>query len=78
MEKTEKLEDKRDAKLKDMSNTIDSFNRTISGTKTSMVGESMLKETLHNSIKAGVIKTELRIGSKNMEFAWNLGDGKYM
>jgi len=80
MEKTrEKLEDKRDAKLKDMSNTIDSFNRTISGTKTrGMVGESILKETLHNSIKAGVIKTELKIGSKNVEFAWNLGDGKYI
>ena len=80
MEKTrEKLEDKRDAKLQDMSNTIDSFNRTISGTKTrGMVGESVLKETLQNSIKAGVVKTELKIGSKNVEFAWDLGNGKYI
>ena len=80
MEKTrEKLEDKRDAKLQDMSNTIDSFNRTMSGTKTrGMVGESVLKETLQNSIKAGVVKTELKIGSKNVEFAWDLGDGKYI
>ena len=72
-------EDKRDAKLQDMSNTIDSFNRTISGTKTrGMVGESILKEALKNSIKAGVVKTELKIGSKNVEFAWDLGDGKYI
>ena len=36
----DRSEDKRDAKLQDMSNTIDSFNRTISGTKTrGMVGE---------------------------------------
>ena len=75
----DRLEDKRDAKLQDMSNTIDSFNRTISGTKTrGMVGESILKEALKNSIKAGVVKTELKIGSKNVEFAWDLGDGKYI
>ena len=75
----DRSEDKRDAKLQDMSNTIDSFNRTISGTKTrGMVGESILKEALKNSIKAGVVKTELKIGSKNVEFAWDLGDGKYI
>ena len=75
----DRSEDKRDAKLQDMSNTIDSFNRTISGTKTrGMVGESILKEALKNSSKAGVVKTELKIGSKNVEFAWYLGDGKYI
>jgi|TARA_B100001059_G_scaffold87527_1_gene85725 DNA recombination protein RmuC len=75
----DRSEDRRDAKLQDMSNTIDSFNRTISGTKTrGMVGESILKETLKNSIKVGVVKTELKIGSKNVEFAWDLGDGKYI
>ena len=75
----DRSEDKRDAKLQDMSNTIDSFNRTISGTKTrGMVGESILKEALKNSIKAGLVKTELKIGSKNVEFAWDLGDGKYI
>ena len=75
----DRSEDKRDAKLQDMSNTIDSFNRTISGTKTrGMVGESILKEALKNSIKAGVVKTELKIGSKNVEFAWDLGDGRYI
>ena len=75
----DRSEDKRDAKLQDMSNTIDSFNRTISGTKTrGMVGESILKEALKNSIKAGVVKTELKIGSKNVEVAWDLGDGKYI
>jgi len=41
-------------------------------------GESILKEALKNSIKAGVVKTELKIGSKNVEFAWDLGDGKYI
>ena len=74
-----RAEDMRDAQIQDMRNMMTTFTQTISGTKTrGMVGESILSEVLSNSIKAGVIKKELKIGSQNVEFAWDLGDGKYI
>ena len=74
-----RAEDMRDAQIQDMRNMMTTFTQTISGTKTrGMVGESILSEVLSNSIKAGVIKKELKIGSQNVEFALDLGDGKYI
>lgn len=75
----EEIEKKRDAQVQDMKNMIAKFTQVISGTQQrGAVGETMLSEALKNSIKAGVVKKDLRIGSKNVEFAWNLGDGKYI
>jgi len=72
-------EDKRDAEIQNMRNMLKSFTQTISGTKTrGMVGESILSEVLSSQIKAGVVKKDLKIGSGNVEFAWDLGDGKYI
>ena len=74
-----RAEDMRDAQIQDMRNMMTTFTQTISGTKTrGMVGESILSEVLTNSIKAGIIKKELKIGSQNVEFGWDLGDGKYI
>jgi len=74
-----RAEDMRDAQIQDMRNMMTTFTQTISGIKTrGMIGESILSEVLSNSIKAGVIKKELKIGSQNVEFAWDLGDGKYI
>ena len=75
----EDIEKKRDAQVQDMKNMITKFIQVISGTQQrGAVGEAMLSETLKNSIKAGVVKKDLRVGSKNVEFAWALGDGKYI
>ena len=78
-ESRKELDAKSDDRMLRMEQAVTSFNRTVSGTKSrGMVGESILKEALKNSIKAGIIKTELKIGSKNVEFAWDLLDGKYI
>lgn len=75
----EEIEKKRDAQVQDMKNMVTKFTQVISGTQQrGAVGETMLLEALKNSIKAGVVKKDLRVGSKNVEFAWDLGDGKYI
>lgn len=62
-----------------MKNMITKFTQVISGTQQrGAIGETMLYEVLKNSIKAGVVIKELKIGSKNVEFAWDLGDGKFI
>lgn len=75
----EKLEEKRDDQLKKISEVIEAFSRTIHGTATrGMAGEDILKEYLKNSIKSGLVETNLKTDSGEVEFAWNLGDGKFI
>ena len=75
----EEIEKRRDAELKDMRRIMENFVRTVSGTKTrGMVGEMLLSEALSESIKVGTVIKNLSIGSMTVEFAWRLGDGKYI
>ena len=75
----EEIEKKRDAQITDMSGMIQQFTRTVAGTKTrGMVGEEQLREALTHSIRAGVVACNLRTDSGEVEFAWNLEDGKYI
>jgi DNA recombination protein RmuC len=43
-----------------------------------MIGEEQLREVLSNSIRAGVVACNLRTDNGEVEFAWNLEDGKYI
>jgi DNA recombination protein RmuC len=75
----EDIERKRDAQIADMQVVMQSFTRTVAGTKTrGMIGEEQLKEVLNNSIKAGSVVCDLKTDTGNVEFAWNLEDGKYI
>ena len=75
----EEIEKKRDAQIEDMKKIISTFTKTVSGTKTrGMIGEDLLKEVLSNSIKAGVIECGLKTENGEVEFAWNLEDGRYI
>ncbi len=75
----EEIEKRRDAQIEDMKRMIETFNRTISGTKTrGIVGEKLLKEKLNESIKAGLIECNLKTQGGEVEFAWDLGDGKFI
>jgi len=75
----EEIEKQRDAQLKDMRGIIERFTQTVSGTKQrGMIGENVLEEVLNNSIKAGVVKKNLRTDNGEVEFAWVLGDGKHV
>jgi DNA recombination protein RmuC len=75
----DEIEKKRDAQIIDMSGMMQQFTRAIGGTKKlGMVGEGQLKEVLANSIRAGVVACNLKTGSGEVEFAWNLWDGKYI
>lgn len=79
-EKTrEEIERRRDEELKNMKRVMDDFVRTIYGTKSrGQVGEVLLNELLSDSIRDGTVVKDLRIGSMVVEFAWSLGDGKYV
>ena len=75
----EEIEKKRDAQVEDMRTMISSFTKTVSGTKSrGIIGEEILKEVLSNSIKAEVVKYNLKTDGGEIEFAWNLEDGKYI
>ncbi|EKF49737.1 RmuC domain protein [Thermosipho africanus H17ap60334] len=75
----EEIEKRRDAQIEDMKRMISIFTKTVSGTKTrGMTGEFLLKEALKESIKVGLIKTNLKTEGGEVEFAWDLGDGKYI
>jgi DNA recombination protein RmuC len=75
----DEIEKQRDAQVKDMKNMMERFTQTVSGTKKrGMVGENILQEVLKNSIKAGVVKKSLKMDNGEVEFAWNLNDGKYI
>ena len=72
-------EEKRDKQMENFSGVISAFQRTIHGTKTrGNVGEDIVKQYLSESIKAKLIKSPLRTDNGEIEFAWNLGDGKYV
>lgn len=72
-------EEKRDTQMSKFATIIDAFNKTIHGTKTrGNVGEEILRQYLNESIKSKIIKTNLRTDMGDVEFAWNLGDGKYI
>jgi len=67
------------ARMQSMEKAQQDFMRVISGTKKrGEVGEALLKEALSPSIKAGLIKTNLKVDNKTVEFAWDLKDGKYI
>ncbi len=75
----EEIEKRRDAQIEDMKRMISTFTKTVSGTKTrGMTGESILKEALKESIRVGLIKCDLKTDNGEVEFAWDLGDGKYI
>jgi len=75
----EEIEKRRDAQIEDMKKMISMFTKTISGTKTrGITGEILLKEALKESIKVGLIKCNLKTDNGEVEFAWDLGDGKYI
>jgi len=75
----EEIEKRRDAQIEDMKNMISMFIKTVSGTKTrGITGEILLKEALKESIKVGLIQSPLKTDNGEVEFAWDLGDGKYI
>jgi DNA recombination protein RmuC len=75
----EEVEKRRDAQIEDMKRMISIFAKTVSGTKTrGMTGEVLLKDAVKESIKVGLIKTNLKTENGEVEFAWDLGDGKYI
>lgn len=75
----EEIEKRRDAQIDDMKRMISMFTKAVSGTKTrGMTGEVLLKEALKESIRVGLIKTNLKTDKGEVEFAWDLGDGKYI
>jgi len=77
---------KLNAKIEDMdkvrkqdSETVQSIIRVMSGTKQrGNVGEVALKEVLSEYIKSKQVVMPLKVGSKEVEFGWSLGDGKYL
>jgi DNA recombination protein RmuC len=78
-EKREKIEKARDERIDKMAIAINDFNKTISGTKSrGGVGEEILKQALSKAIQSGLIKTNLKVDNSVVEFAWNLGNGKYI
>ncbi|MBT1248726.1 MULTISPECIES: DNA recombination protein RmuC [unclassified Thermosipho (in: thermotogales)] len=75
----EEIEKRRDAQIEDMKRMISIFTKAVSGTKTrGMTGEILLKDAIKESIKVGLIKTNLKTENGEVEFAWDLGDGKYI
>ncbi|SHH23247.1 DNA recombination protein RmuC [Thermosipho atlanticus] len=75
----EEIEKRRDAQIEDMKRMISVFTKTVSGTKTrGMTGEILLKDAIKESIKVGLVKTNLKTENGEVEFAWDLGDGKFI
>ncbi|MFH1590846.1 MAG: DNA recombination protein RmuC [archaeon] len=78
-EMRKETEDKREKQLSKFASVIDSFQRTIHGTKTrGMVGEELLRSYLSEAIKSRLVRSPLRTEKGEVEFAWNLGDGKHI
>jgi len=66
-------------KLENMLEKMSTIERTLAGNKSrGNAGEHILSSFLETSIKVGDIKKDLKIGSKNVEFAWDLKDGKHI
>lgn len=65
--------------LSNMLNKISSIERTLTGTKSrGIAGEALLGLYLESSIKTGEVKKDLKIGTKIVEFAWKVSEGKYI
>ena len=65
--------------LADMLDKMSSIERTLTGTKSKgIAGETLLGLYLESSIKTGEIKKDLKIGTKIVEFAWKVSEGKYI
>lgn len=59
--------------------SLSSFVSVISGTKRrGAAGEAILKEVLAEPIKTALIVTNLDVAGKNVEFAWDVGYGRYI
>tara|TARA_A100001011_G_C14276505_1_gene829490 strand:- start:184 stop:1059 length:876 start_codon:yes stop_codon:yes gene_type:complete len=68
-----------DRSLENMLNKISSIERTLTGTKSrGNAGEALLGLYLESSIKTGEVKKDLKIGTKIVEFAWKVNEGKYI
>jgi len=77
--KREEIEKARIEREKKIMEQQEDFLRTISGTsRRGHIGEELLKAALSESIKSGLIKTDLNVDGNKVEFAWDLGDGKYI
>lgn len=79
-EKTrEEIEKKRDGQLSEISAMISSFTRAVAGTQTrGRIGEEQLRSVLNASIRSGLVRCNLKTSVGEVEFAWNLEDGKYI
>ena len=62
-----------------MLDKMSSIERTLTGTKSKgIAGEALLGLYLESSIKTGEVKKDLKIGTKIVEFAWKVSEGKYI
>ncbi len=78
-EKSKNDQERQQKLMKVVEDNITSFTRTIHGTKRrGQVGEALLKQILGESIKAGLVITDLATDSGKVEFAWDLKNGKYL
>ena len=77
-----KMKEENDRSIQSLEDTlkkITSIERTLAGTKSrGNAGEALLESYLETSIKLGDVKKDLKIGSKNVEFAWKVNEGKYI
>ena len=65
--------------LADMLDKMSSIERTLTGTKSKgIAGEALLGLYLESSIKTGEVRKDLKIGTKIVEFAWKVSEGKYI
>lgn len=59
--------------------SLSGFMSVITGTKRrGAAGEAILKEILAEPIRVGLIVTDLKVDGKTVEFAWDVGYGKYI
>ena len=82
-EKLNEEKEKREKEIKEdrekMDKRLSETLRFMSGTqKRGAVGEQHLKNILSVPIKSGIIKTDLPVGTQRVEFAWELGNNKYI
>lgn len=78
----EKIKDENnrsDESLRNMLNKVSSMEQTLTGTKTrGIAGEALLGSYLESSIRTGEVKKDLKMGTKTVEFAWKVSEGKYI
>jgi len=77
IEKKEEKEE-REKGIKEERKILMEILQTMTGTTRGGVGEQHVKNALSPLIKMGVVVENLSMGSKKVEFAWNIGDGKYI